>query len=260
MISLNNITWLEKEDLTRFAVREMRTVDVVLDIGCGIMPQNYILPKVHICCEPFDEYVSHLQNKTLLPEKKDRHYQILNMGWDDVVKFFPPQSVDTIFLVDVIEHLDKDVGEKLLLATQKIARKQVVVFTPLGFMPQHHDDGKDAWGLNGANWQEHKSGWMPEDFVGDGWRFFASREFHDVDSSSRKLEKPFGAFWAIKSNVEFDSSVVLNHDDILKNLAMELNRRELAIHEQQEEMNSLITPRVERKCRKIFEKLLSNFK
>ena len=122
----------------------MKSVEIVLDIGCGIMPQNYIKPLVHICCEPYREYVDHLQQKIAALDTRDRSYVVLNMGWQDAVRFFPAKSVDTVFLVDVIEHLEKAEGQRLLAATEAIARSQVVVFTPLGFMPQHHGDGKDA--------------------------------------------------------------------------------------------------------------------
>jgi hypothetical protein len=197
-----DITWVDKNELSKKAVNHIRTVDIALDIGCGIMPQNFIVPLLHICCEPYDEYLDYLSRKIKLPENKGRDYLVLKMGWQDVVKYFPLKSVDTIFLVDVIEHLDKDEGKKLLLATQEIARHQVVVFTPLGFMPQEHHDGIDAWGLSGAAWQEHKSGWLPEDFEGDGWKFFASKEFHTTDNLGSPLKKIYGAFWAIKTNTK----------------------------------------------------------
>ena len=195
-----NITWLPRKHLFKKTIKQIRTVNVVLDIGCGIMPQNFVIPRFHICCEPYDEYVSHLKNKIKLPENKDRDYLILKMGWQDISKYFPPKSVDSIFLIDVIEHLDKDVGKKLLLETQEIAKYQVIVFTPWGFMPQEHPSGKDSWGLDGVSWQEHKSGWLPEDFEGDGWKFFASEDFHITDNLGVKLKKPYGAFWAIKTN------------------------------------------------------------
>lgn len=249
-----NITWLEKEDLTAAAVHAMGSADVVLDIGCGIMPQGYVLPQVHICCEPYHEYVKHLQEKVAAFNLKDRNYLILNMGWDDVVKYFPAKSVDTVFLIDVVEHLEKEDGKKLLAATENIARKQIVIFTPWGLMPQHHEDGKDAWGLSGAHWQEHKSGWLPEDFMGNQWQFFASKEFHLSDSSSKPLEKPYGAFWAIKTYPGYDNKGHYKREEVLKKLEAELNQKQLRIDEQQREIQSLIMARVERRIRRIFSR------
>jgi hypothetical protein len=171
------------------------------------------------------------------------------MGWHEAVNFFPEKSVDTVFLVDVIEHLEKEEGRNLLALTEKIARKQVVVFTPLGFMPQHHEDGKDAWGLNGADWQEHKSGWLPEDFSED-WQFFIAKEFHLIDNLLQPLEKPYGAFWAIKTHSNTEEVEILTREKALKNIEAELLAKEI-------EINSLIFTRIERKLRRILKKILS---
>jgi len=55
--------WTEKNDLMAAAASAMHSVEVVLDIGCGINPQSFIRPQVHICCDPYQEYVTHLQQK-----------------------------------------------------------------------------------------------------------------------------------------------------------------------------------------------------
>lgn len=251
------ITWFEKEDLMDAAVRAMRSVEIVLDIGCGIMPQNYIKPQVHICCEPYQEYVDHLQQKIAALDARERSYIVLNMGWQDTVRYFPPKSVDTVFLVDVIEHLEKVEGQRLLAETEKIARNQVVVFTPLGFMPQHHGDGKDAWGLSGADWQEHKSGWFPEDFSGEFWQVLGAKEFHLFDSSSKPLEQPFGAFWAIKTYPDsmtrpFEIDQQLR--DALKEIELNLRQRQDELEKKHAEINSLLLAKIERKIRQMLSK------
>jgi hypothetical protein len=192
-----NITWLEKEDLLPTVIKKLKKIEVVLDIGCGIRPQQYIKPLVHICCEPFKQYVAQLLNK--IKNEYDRNYVIIKATWSEAVRIFPPKSVDTVFLLDVIEHLIKEEAIDLLKKTENIARQQIVIFTPLGFMPQEHSDGKDGWGLDGGKWQEHKSGWQPEDF-GDEWDIYASKIFHTVDSMMKPIEMPFGAFWAIRNH------------------------------------------------------------
>ncbi|WP_167631301.1 class I SAM-dependent methyltransferase [Mariprofundus ferrooxydans] len=194
------IKWVKQEELLAAGEKAMLPSDVLLDIGCGIVPQRFVKSNVHICCEPYKEYVLHLQKKIAESNTEPaRSWVVLNMGWSDVIDHFLEKSVDTVILVDVIEHLDKEEGARLLKATEEIARKQVIVFTPWGFMPQHHDDGIDGWGLGGGDWQEHKSGWLPEDFVGRGWEFIACKDFHQIDSNGNPLENPFGAFWAIKT-------------------------------------------------------------
>lgn len=231
------------------ALAELEEVEVVLDIGSGIMPQNYIRPPTHICCEPFGEYVSYLQQKIATYELRDRTYVVLNMGWGDAVRYFPEQSVDTVFLVDVIEHLEKEEGRRLLALTEKVARRQIVVFTPLGFMPQHQE-GKDAWGLNGVEWQVHKSGWLTEDFD-DTWKIFAAKEYHVLDSSSRPLEIPCGAMWVIKTYPSVENGEKFARELALRNIEAELRQKETALHQKELEIHSLILARIERKLRRV---------
>ena len=190
------LTWLTAEEMLPALRKALEPVPVVLDIGCGIMPQPYLRPLVHICCEPFEQYVEVLQGK--VRRRQDRTFVVLKATWAQALELFPPRSVDTVFLVDVIEHLEKEEARRLLAATEPLVRRQVVIFTPLGFLPQHHPDGKDAWGLDGGRWQEHRSGWGPEDFD-SSWQIYAARAFHIADNMGRPLEEAFGALWAIKT-------------------------------------------------------------
>lgn len=56
------------------------------------------------------------------------------MSLKDIVKNFPYNSFDTILILDVIEHLEKEEALYLLSKTLNIASEQVVVFTPLRFL------------------------------------------------------------------------------------------------------------------------------
>jgi len=191
-----SISWLDKEDLFPTVRKRLEPACIVLDIGCGINPQQCIRPLVHICCEPFDQYLQRLKEK--ISDQYDRSYVLLRATWAEAVRFLPPKSVDTVFLVDVIEHIEKQEGLELLRSTEEIARRQIAIFTPLGFLPQKHPDGTDAWGMGGGAWQEHRSGWLPEDFDGS-WDIYVAETFHTTDNLGHELEKPHGAFWAVKT-------------------------------------------------------------
>jgi hypothetical protein len=191
-----SIYWLEKDDLFKTVLKKLQPENIVLDIGCGIRPQNFIKPAVHICCEPFEQYIEVLQDK--IKNSGDRNYVIIKATWAEVVQLFPSKSVDTVFLVDVIEHLEKKEALALLQATETIVKHQIAIFTPLGFLPQEHPNGKDAWGLDGGAWQEHKSGWQPEDFD-VSWDIYAAKAFHTTDNLGILLDQPYGALWAIKT-------------------------------------------------------------
>src|SRR3972149_7245575 len=208
-----NVRWVDREKLFEEAAGAFESVEVVLDIGCGIMPQKLIQPRVHICFDPFPQYIEYLQEK--VKNETDRTYVIVNGDWDDAVTKLAPKSVDTIILSDVIEHLKKEDGKRLLAASEKIARRQIAIFTPLGFVPQNHPDGKDAWGLDGGKWQKHLSGWDPDKDFTSEWTIIGSKQFHFKDNKGEILKEPWGAFWAIKtleSNFTPKNKILVNLD------------------------------------------------
>ncbi|MCX6782237.1 MAG: class I SAM-dependent methyltransferase [Candidatus Magasanikbacteria bacterium] len=191
-----SVVYVKKEKLERIGMSKVIKTDVVLDIGCGIQPQHVFVPRVHICFEPYIKYIEVLKER--LKNNFCSNFIILNGGWEDAIKIFPEKSVDTLFLLDIIEHLEKETSLKLLKQTEKIARRQVVITTTYGFVPQHHPDGNDIWGLGGGRWQEHRSGWYPEDF-GNGWDIYISKDFFTHSVYGEKFEKPLGYLWAIKT-------------------------------------------------------------
>ncbi|HQK83275.1 MAG TPA: glycosyltransferase [Atribacter sp.] len=192
------ITWLNKEELLTAVQKRLLLVDKILDIGCGIRPQSLIEPKIHICAEPFRDYVDILRNRYA----GNPRYVIINATADLILSLLPDHSIDTIFLIDVIEHLEKDLGKIIIKECERVARKQIVLFTPIGFMHQEaNPEGIDGWGLHGGKWQDHKSGWIPEEFD-ITWDILACDSFHQYNGVGKKFDPPFGAFWAIK-NIEF---------------------------------------------------------
>ena len=171
------------------------SVQSLLDIGCAFRPQDFVEARVHICCEPCEEYMDRLIVETSGCAK----FVYLRSDLEESSKLFPPSSVDSVFLIDVIEHVEREKGLASLERLKRIARKQIAIFTPVGFMPQEsHSDGVDPWGMGGSDWQRHLSGWLPDEFpASDGWTVIACQDFHKVDGYGRPMDKPFGAMWAI---------------------------------------------------------------
>jgi len=196
-----SIRWFDRETLNQVIADHIQKVDVVLDIGCGIRPQTFFEPQLHICCEPHPEYVQILQNRFA----GFSNIVILQGTAQEVVGVMPDRSVDSVFLIDVIEHLEKDDGHQLLLECERIARRQIILFTPLGFMQQDYETGDiDGWGLRGGEWQVHKSGWTSDDFE-LSWDILASQAFHSISGKGASYDSPFGAFWAFKSIIQKES-------------------------------------------------------
>jgi len=130
--------------------------DTILDIGAGIKPVQMIHPTFHVCIEPCPIYADIL---------KAHGYAVIEKPAIEVS--FP--IVDSIFLLDVIEHMEKPEGIEVLEKAKQAVRKQVIVFTPNGFLEQTSDE----WGLGSPYWQTHRSGWKVSDF--SGWEIRSNR-------------------------------------------------------------------------------------
>jgi glycosyltransferase involved in cell wall biosynthesis len=189
------ITWINRDDaLVEATIRQLvGPVRTVLDVGAGIRPQKLVPTHVHICVEPYKPYVERLRNEV----EEDRDWVFLSARWQDVLPLMPDDSIDTVLALDVIEHVEKEEGLRLLHEAKRVARHQVVVFTPLGFYPQAYEpDGFDRWHMHGGRWQTHRSGWEPQEF-GREWQIVACRDLHLTDQDGAALEEPIGAFWAV---------------------------------------------------------------
>ncbi|MEZ8602572.1 methyltransferase domain-containing protein [Vibrio splendidus] len=215
------------DELTRAIESKVKKTDVVLDIGCGIAPINYFRPALHFMIEPWQEYADVLTYR----HQGDKSVLVLKTGALEALMQLQDNSVDSIFLIDVIEHLEKEEGEKVVIEMERVARLQIVLFTPLGFMPQHIEHGeKDGWGLGGAEMQEHKSGWLPKD-LSPLWEFYICETYHDKDYNGEPLEEVYGAFYAIR-NFEYDLKVdqPQSFSDIRRPLPSEIELEKVLSH------------------------------
>lgn len=96
---------------------------------------------------------------------------------------FKDRSFDLVFALDVIEHLEKPDGGRMLSEMERVARRRVLIFTPNGFYPQESDDP----------WQVHRSGWTHADFRPRGYTV----GLVDFDYGKHGLE-PLRGLWALK--------------------------------------------------------------
>lgn len=142
--------------LIKYLRRELSNCDTVLDLGCGYnSPIQYCNVSFSIGVEFFDPY---LQEN----ERKGIHNRYIK---GDITKIdFKPKSFDAVIAIDVLEHLYKEDGQKLLKKMEKWARKKIIIFTPNGYVYQ---DGYDN-----NPFQEHKSGWNVEELGNLGFKIF----------------------------------------------------------------------------------------
>lgn len=150
-------------------------VSSLLEVGPGIRPQNFIRARRMVFAEPHVEYASVL---------KEAGFDVF--AGDGLTALRHCGSVDTVVALDALEHMERAEGFEFLLRAVGVA-EQVVIFTPLGFVEQSGGEESDAWGMQGQEWQRHRSGWTPEDFP--GWKKVVDEAFH------KRLGR--GAFFAV---------------------------------------------------------------
>ena len=147
-----------KEHIHSIAASKIYKGGSCLDIGCGLRPQRLSVHSNSVYVEPYSEYRQRLRDA-------DPRKIIIRSNAIDALDKFDDFSFDVVYLLDVIEHMDKEEGRLAIKEALRVTRNQVVIFTPLGFMPQHHEDIENEWdGATFSELQDHKSGWLPEEF------------------------------------------------------------------------------------------------
>jgi SAM-dependent methyltransferase len=71
------------------------------------------------------------------------------------------KSVDAVLASNVLEHLEKEQGWKLLKETERVAREKVLIVVPNGFQIRQ--------AFAGNVYEEHKSAWRPMEFERYGY-------------------------------------------------------------------------------------------
>lgn len=122
----------------------------LLDVGCGPGRVGEIIKRhksiYSVGVDIFSPYLKRCQ---------DNHTHDELIQCDIRHLPFRENSFDAVLCKDVIEHLDSQEGDKLIKELEKIARRQVIITTPMGNYGQHEYDDNP--------FQEHRSTWKPAD-------------------------------------------------------------------------------------------------
>lgn len=141
----------------------------VLDVGCGVgATLKEIRCPIKIGVDVHRPYL----------EKAEPDEQIIKLNFtaERLNEIFLSNSLDSVTLIDVIEHFEKEVALDVLRKAEEIAVKKVIVFTPRGFFKQID---VDHYGLGGESYQRHRSGWEVEDFHKLGYNVMVFSKYHD---------------------------------------------------------------------------------
>jgi hypothetical protein len=132
--------------------------DTLLDLGCGRQSPVKEFSRGLSRVVGVDRHVPYLEESLAAGIHHEyRQADVLEIG-----SVFEPGSFDCVVALDLIEHLPKEEGLRLIPLMERIARKKVIIFTPNGFLEQRAYDDNAL--------QEHLSGWSPAEMRALGYR------------------------------------------------------------------------------------------
>lgn len=133
-----------------------RSAKNLLDVGCGPGRMGSVIRRHRdIYAVGVDAYNPYLEIC-----KSNNSYDKLIQG--DVRELsFEDKSFDVILCTELIEHLEKAEACELIKKMERIARKQVIITTPVGKYEAHAHDDND--------FQEHRSVWRPSEIKKMGY-------------------------------------------------------------------------------------------
>jgi SAM-dependent methyltransferase len=145
--------------LTRLALRKALVgCESVLDVGCGKSADLRWLGVKHSV--GIDGYAPDLEEA----RRQNTHDEFILGSVLELDNHFKAGQFDAVIAMDVIEHLTKENGWRLMQAMEKISCHKVIIFTPSGFLSQRHSAKDDL--------QEHLSGWEAAEMRQAGYQVF----------------------------------------------------------------------------------------
>lgn len=135
-------------DRSSILKRALNNCESVLDLGCGKdSPLQFCHVKYSVGVDSFDPYLIESKAKKI-------HNDYIKSSLAECS--FKPGSFDAVLALEVLEHLPKEEGIRLIEKMEKWAGKKIIVSVPNGFVPQEEYDENP--------FQKHVSSWVPEEF------------------------------------------------------------------------------------------------
>ena len=161
---------------TFYLKRELSNCYSVLDLGCGSNSS------IQYCNIPFSVGVEIFEPYLEESRKKKIHNKYIK---EDIRKIdFEPKSFDAVVALDVIEHLTKEEGYRLIKNMERWARKKIIVFVPNGYVKQSEYEGNQ--------FQQHKCGWVVKELEDLGFKTYGInglKKLRDSEGSIRYRPK-----------------------------------------------------------------------
>lgn len=101
---------------------------------------------------------------------------------------FPSGCFDVVIGTDFIEHLHKPQATNILVEAERVARRYIIWFTPIGFLDTQKYQNESVY----SDLDIHNSQWQPEEFRQRGYQVDVIKNMHNFGKTH------FDAMWAYK--------------------------------------------------------------
>lgn len=137
--------------------KELKDCTSVLDLGCGPSSplKNIKNIKYSVGVELFKPYLD-------LSKSQKIHTKYLQKNILDLD--FPKNSFDAVILIEVLEHLSKKDGQKILKLADKWSKNKIILSTPNNYFPMGQ--------LDQNPYQKHLSGWSIPELKKNGFKVY----------------------------------------------------------------------------------------
>lgn len=163
----------------------LRGHEQVLDVGCG---QSMDLRWFGL--EKTTGIEAYRPSYELAVSKKT-HGELVFGDVRELDKYFKPGQFEACISVDVIEHVTKEEGLKMMRDMEQIARERIVIITPNGWMNQEHTEEGDL--------QKHYSAWDAKEMQSYGYEVFGMLGPKSLRAESHDLKYRPKALWGMVS-------------------------------------------------------------
>ncbi|HET8963234.1 MAG TPA: class I SAM-dependent methyltransferase [Chitinophagales bacterium] len=168
--------------------KESKNYVSLLDVGCGSYSPISSFSKKLYCVgvDLFEKSIEESKSKGI-----HNDYVICNVL--DIDKHFESNQFDIVVACDVIEHLEKVDGWRLMEKMESIAKHKVVFYTPNGFLDQGDRFNNP--------WQVHHSGWTADDFKNKGYKVIGINGVKSLRGEYAKVKYKPAFLWNFISDI-----------------------------------------------------------
>jgi len=163
--------------------KELQDCKTVLDLGYGrSSPLQYFSFTYSVGVELFKPYLQETRKARIFDD-----YIFADIREIE----FKEDSFDAVLALDVLEHLTKEDGYRIIRKMQRWARMKVIIFTPNGFVLQNAYDNNP--------FQIHISGWTTSEFERMGFRVYGVNGWKMLRKEQAELKFKPRVFWQVIS-------------------------------------------------------------